>query len=49
MKAIKVKKLYNGRLNSELEKAVVIIDGEKIKDVFSEDNAEKYELYKDIT
>lgn len=47
MRGIKVKKLYNGRLNSELEKAVVIIDGEKIKDVFSEDNAEKYELYKD--
>ena len=40
MKAIKVKKLYNGKLGESMDNAVVIIDGDMIKNVITADEFE---------
>lgn len=48
MKAIKVKKLYSGQIGSALDNAVAVIDGEKIRDVLTDEEFKKSDRYSQV-
>ncbi len=49
MKAIKVKRLYNGKARSFQDNCAVIIDGEKIKDILTYNELDEYLTYNKIS